>query len=202
MIDELGRMMRFIFIIFLLPGLGIMALDVRAAESGKASPYSVDICYDYACNTRSRITLSMEEWRRIAALFQDVRSSVQERQSIRQAIALMEQAAGRQTPTFRDRGGNNKLMDDEEAGHMDCIDESTNTTSYLHLFERNGLLSKHRVRERVSRAPYIFDVHWGAVIEEIGSGRRYVVDSWFFDNGQPPVIQPLEDWLEKRDFAK
>jgi hypothetical protein len=188
-------MMRFSFIVFLLPWLGM-----AVADSNTTSAYEVDICYDYACNTQSRLTLTRDEWQNIAALFNGIKDSANERQSIRQAIAQMEQAAGRQTPTFRDRGGNNKFLDDEEAGHMDCIDESLNTTRYLRLFEKNGLLRKHRVRERVSRSPYIFDFHWGAVIEELGSGRRYVVDSWHFDNGQPPVIQALGDWLEKRDF--
>lgn len=187
-------MMRFSFIVFLLPWLGVVAAD------GATPAQEIDICYDYACNTQSRIRLSRDEWHNIAALFNGTKDPVSERQSIRQAIAQMEQAAGHQTPTFRDRGGNNKFMNDAETGHMDCIDESTNTTNYLRLFERNGLLRKHRVRDRVSRSPYIFDFHWGAVIEELNSGQHYVVDSWHFDNGEPPVIQTLEDWLEKRDF--
>ena len=38
-----------------------------------------------------------------------------------------------------------------------------------------------------------------AVIEDLDSGSRYVVDSWFFDNGQPPHIVRLEDWYAGQD---
>lgn len=30
---------------------------------------------------------------------------------------------------------------------------------------------------------------------EVQTSRRFVVDSWFFDNGMPAVVLPLEDWL-------
>jgi hypothetical protein len=47
----------------------------------------------------------------------------------------------------------------------------------------------------------VFD-HYSAQIEEIGKSvsadekpARYVVDSWFVDNGQPAVVMPLENWL-------
>ena len=193
--------MRLIFMIPVLFCFGVSLISAGTAGNSDEPLHEVDVCYDYACSSRSRIILSVTDWQTLQALFSDlVDSAKKERQSIRLAIALMEQLAGRQSPTFRDRGGNNKLMDDEEAGHMDCIDESMNTTNYLRLLKQNGLIIKHRLRERVSRAPFIFDFHWGAQIEEIGSGQRYVVDSWHFDNGEPPVIQTLEDWMKKRDF--
>ena len=28
---------------------------------------------------------------------------------------------------------------------------------------------------------------------------HYVVDSWFYDNGQPAVVMPLDDWMEWLD---
>ena len=43
--------------------------------------------------------------------------------------------------------------------------------------------------------------HYSAQIEEISAGgeeggdRRYVVDSWFFDNGQSAVVMPLGRWM-------
>ena len=36
--------------------------------------------------------------------------------------------------------------------------------------------------------------HTTAVIEDIGTGTRYAVDSWFFDNGIPPAIVELSAW--------
>ena len=41
--------------------------------------------------------------------------------------------------------------------------------------------------------------HNTAVIIEKISGDEFVVDSWFFDNGTPPVIVPLESWLAGYD---
>jgi hypothetical protein len=45
----------------------------------------------------------------------------------------------------------------------------------------------------------IFPAHWSAVIEEkktSGEAERFVVDSWFVDNGQPAVILPLAEWKQ------
>jgi len=36
--------------------------------------------------------------------------------------------------------------------------------------------------------------HHAATVREKGSGRRLVIDSWFFDNGRPPVVMPVEIW--------
>jgi hypothetical protein len=52
-----------------------------------------------------------------------------------------------------------------------------------------------RAATRRVRRPLIFNVHWSAVIRERRIGRRFAVDSWFLDNGHPPFVQPLEDWL-------
>lgn len=48
----------------------------------------------------------------------------------------------------------------------------------------------------------IFDHRYSAQIEEAGNGEavgddagRYVVDSWFVDNGQPAAVMALENWL-------
>jgi hypothetical protein len=112
----------------------------------------------------------------------------------------MEQIVGSMTPTDRDRGGND-FEGDDWSGQMDCIDESTNTTSYLNLFEQHGLLKWHRVKERVYRAPRILDQHWAAQIEHTATGQRYAVDSWYKDNGERPYVQMVEAWKRKEAFA-
>lgn len=133
----------------------------------------------------------------IKALFDHTSSAKTERASIRHAVAYMEQIAGQQLPTFNDVGGNYQAGIVQN-GQMDCIDESTNTTTYLTFFQQQGLLRWHTVEKRAFRAPYLLDQHWSAQIRERTTGRHYVVDSWFGDNGEPPLIQPLEDWLRKR----
>lgn len=78
-------------------------------------------------------------------------------------------------------------------GQQDCIDESINTTTYLRLFEQQGLLRHFKVIERAYRQA-IIDQHWAAQIRQESNGARFVVDSWFQPNGYLPVIQASEDW--------
>ncbi|MET0092598.1 MAG: hypothetical protein ABW120_03625, partial [Sedimenticola sp.] len=83
---------------------------------------------------------------------------------------------------------------------LDCIAESLNTTTYLKLMEDDGLLQWHQVLERKKRSIGFFAVHWTAVIREKTSRQKYAVDSWFLENGKPPVIQTIEEWKKRSDF--
>ena len=74
---------------------------------------------------------------------------------------------------------------------QDCVDEATNTTSYLLILERNGLLKHHSVGTPFSKENLLRGVagwpHWTAVLKETGSGQRWAVDSWIFANGENPA---------------
>ena len=76
---------------------------------------------------------------------------------------------------------------------MDCVDESKNTTRFLAFLEQRGLLAWHRVLDAAFRTS-LFEPHWSAQIEEVVSRKRFAVDSWILDNGEPPYIQRLETW--------
>jgi len=166
---------------------------------GAPEPFTV--CSGYECSRSDTLTLSDGQWREISALFTPAAASArEERASIRRAIARMEQMVGGQNGTSADLGGN--VAGGGMPGQMDCIDESRNTTTYLELLRQNSLLRRHEVRERAQRDKWIIDVHWTAVIRDTDSGQLYAVDSWFLDNGEEPYIQKLEDWLDKKDFAK
>lgn len=152
----------------------------------------VTICYNWGCQAEARVVFDVNDLLRIQALFDGADTPELERASIRLAIGMMERIAGGQTPTRNDRGGN---ADDAEVdGRMDCIDHSRNTTTYLRLLERRGLLKFHQVLEPVARAPWLFDVHWAAHIRDLATGEDFVVDSWFFDNGQPAAVFTLREW--------
>jgi len=76
---------------------------------------------------------------------------------------------------------------------------ASNTTNFLGLLERDGLLRYHKVKEPRMR-DWLFGTiapmaHSTAVIEESETEESYVVDSWFFDNDQPAAIAPLDDRL-------
>lgn len=185
----------------LAAGFFLGAIPLCSAQTAAPTLDGFPVCYNYECHTRQVVNLDAQQWRVIRALFAPApASAAAERAMIRRAIAQMEVFVGALTGTSGDLGGN--VAGAGLPGQMDCIDESSNTTAYLTLFQQNGLLRWHEVEERTQRAKWVLDVHWTAVIRETGSGDRYAVDSWFLDNGQPPYIQRLEDWLDKKDFAK
>ena len=160
------------------------ALGARADE--------IQICYNYACASSSVAYFRGAQLAQIRLLFAWVTDAESERDAIARAIGMFVAFAGQQTPTFRDKARNGN--EDELDGRMDCIDHSRNNTAYLALMEARGWLKFHTVLDPVSRAPLIFNEHWSARIAESESGEEFVVDSWFFDHGHPPVIYAVEEW--------
>jgi hypothetical protein len=174
-------------------------LSSQAIAAGEAPP-AFKTCVDYHCDYLVTVQLTSEQWLLIRNLFTPEASASSERRDIQQAIALLEQFVGRQTGTWLDRPGNSG--DSMEPGQLDCIAESINTMTYLMLLQQDGLLVKHRVLQRRKRNPWFVDVHWTAVIEDTSDQQHYAVDSWILGNGKPPVIQKLEDWLEKKPIER
>jgi len=183
--------------------LGIIAVLAVGAWTGNHPAHAASapftICYGYECSRQQQVTLNDAQWQQIRAIFTPTASTAeQERGAVRRAIAQMEMIVGTLTGTWQDLGGN--VPGSDKPKQMDCIDESTNSTTYLTLFQQDGLLTWHEVSARVRRSKWILDAHWTAVLHEKADGQLYAVDSWFLDNGQPPYIQRLEDWLDKKDF--
>lgn len=121
------------------------------------------------------------------------RNATQERERIREAIALLEYLVGPLAGTAQDKGGD--LPGLGLPREMDCIDEATNTTLYLVMLKNQGLLKFHEVEDRSSRGFLAGGwPHATAVIRETADGNLFAVDSWFLDNGMMPFIVPLEVW--------
>lgn len=153
----------------------------------------VAICYNYACETIDTVEFSDSQLNRVRWLLIGAIDAAGERAAIAKAIGLFETFAGEQTPTSTDKGGN--VADDPDVpGRMDCLDESANTTTYLRLMERLGWLRFHRVGEPLMRIQYLIYQHHAARLVETANGREFAVDSWFFDNGRPAVVFPLDEW--------
>ncbi|WP_295511086.1 hypothetical protein [Accumulibacter sp.] len=191
----------------MLPLAGV--LPVNAGEA-------VSVCYNYGCPAQAEVIYADEQLAQVQTLLAAARTAADERQALSLAVGWLLGWAGQQTPVSADRGGN--TADDGVEGRMDCIDHSTTTTRLLRLLEARGWLRFHRVLEPVSRVRYLFQVHYSAQIEETGAvepvvdsaaevkranaeveAARYVVDSWFRDNGQPAVVIALQDWFAGRD---
>ena len=156
-------------------------------------PAQFNVCYNHGCASLAWMKLSDEQWQQLRALFaQSAATPSAEREQIRSAIALFETLVGAATGTANDKGGT--FPGKAQAGQMDCIDESINTTIYLRMLQKYALLRWHSVADRSTRwSPFSWP-HTTAVIEERASRRRWAVDSWFLDNGEPPFMVPLETW--------
>lgn len=152
----------------------------------------VSICYNYGCAVSAKVELDANVLHVVGRLLLRAGDEEKEREAIALAIGLFEVFAGQQTPTWADKGRN--VDDDGVEGRMDCIDESANASSYLRLLEGRGWLKYHRVLDPLKRAPRLLDDHWAARIAEKNTGQEFAVDSWFFDNGQPAFVVPLEEW--------
>ena len=158
---------------------------------------AIPVCYDFGCKNGSTVKLPLHEWGEVIGWFHPAaKTPEEERTQIQKAIGWMEVLIGRYTPTHKDLAFDLPPVDDVShlfPGQQDCIDEAVNTTTYLRLFELNGLLKHHKVIEQAYRSS-IFDQHWAGQIKETATGTRYVVDSWFQPNGYLPVIQASEEW--------
>lgn len=169
-----------------------VALTAAVVAGGSALAEEVKICFNYSCRDVATVRFDPRDLADVKRLFADVPTPQAEREAVARAMGALYFHAALQTPTWRDRGGN--VDDDGVDGRMDCIDHSTNTSAYLALLERNGLLRFHRVADRVQRGK-LLAVHWGARLSEKG-GPEWVVDTWFLDPGSPATIYPLEEWLD------
>ena len=160
-----------------------------------AAEATVPICYGYGCNAQAQIRYSERQLREVSRQLAVAVDPAEERKMLAAAIGRLYGWAGEQSDIGNDRAGN--YADGHAPGKMDCIDHSTSTTRLLQLLETRGSLRWHRVLEPDARNwALVIPVHYSAVIEEkaAGDGVRFVVDSWFVDNGQAAVILPLDEW--------
>lgn len=165
---------------------------------------SVSICFNYGCASTATVAYSRKQLAQIRDLLDDAVDAAHERELIGVVIGRLLGWAGQQSPIHADRGGN--YADDGVHGKMDCIDHSTTTTRLLYMLQRRGWLRWHQVLAPEVRTRFMVFDHWTAVIEEEPkmpfrdgdplTRRRYAVDSWFYDNGQPAVVLPLDRWLD------
>ena len=169
--------------------LVLTTLLVPAAQS---QPVVFEACVDYHCDRQRPVMLDEPTWQRVASLFLVNDSAQTERANIARGIALMERLVGQQTGTWQDRPRNSAGTG--QTGQLDCIAESINTTTYLRLLEQAGLLRWHSVEQRIKRQRWLVAIHWTAVIRATDTDLRYAVDSWYGDNGTPPLVQLLSDW--------
>jgi hypothetical protein len=157
-------------------------------------PSSFTICRAGTCAVVAPVSVTPTQWRQVtAALAAPAPDAGTERAQIAAAVAGAERLVGPLTGTEGDVGGT--FQGFGLSGQMDCIDEATNTSTYLRMLAAEGLLRHHRFLGTTTRGYFLLGwPHTTAVIEETATGARYVVDSWFHANGRPPEVLPLDQW--------
>jgi hypothetical protein len=172
---------------------------VRSDIITDPAPQQFSVCHGFSCAEVTDVSLNEAQWFAITSVFEKAAATPeQEREQIAQAIAKFETVVGMLTGTSGDLA-ENAVIGMDLSGQMDCIDESTNTTTYLRILAKAGYLRWHRVEDRVTRGWFVLGwPHTTAVVSDRQDGRRWVVDSWFFANGHPPAIAPLEVWQRGR----
>lgn len=160
-------------------------------------PSQFSVCFQHTCAMVEHVSLSSSEWLKVASFFSTPAGNAEEeRRQIARAIAHLEVAVGSKINALDDRGGN--LEGFRASGNqLDCVDESTNSTTYLTMMEAAGFLKFHRVEKRATRGGLLFGGIWPhstAVVSELANGKKWAIDSWFFDNGEKPTVVLLKKW--------
>lgn len=172
--------------------------DITTIYRQTPSLQAVDICHGGGCAQMQRVTLSDDEWLQVSAIFADSldakpEAAEHERQQIAQAVGVLESLIGIKTGTSSDRAGT--FNNASYPGQLDCNDEAINTTSYLRLLRRYGLMKYHEIEDMRTRNFFFSGwPHTTAVMHEIAGGERFAVDSWFYDNGYAATIVPFATW--------
>jgi hypothetical protein len=184
---------------------------LRMREIPSPTIESFTHCYNYGCDKRKTLTLPTETLNKINALFETSSTSIkEEEQRIIKAMQIFEQDIGEITGTKNDKRGTFRLYQDDakstQTFQQDCIDESTNTTTYLTLLNNMGYLKFYEPAFPANRQPFLSGAPWWhqtAVMKDKTTGEKYAVDTWFEDNGKAGYIVPLQEWKDgwkpKRD---
>jgi hypothetical protein len=165
-------------------------------DHGKAAPTEFSVCHGYGCSYRSTIRLSAEEWDAVRAKFAPrAATPAAERRQIAQAVALMELLVGLRTGTSAHQ---RRALLNTDPTQLDCIDEAIDTTTFVALFARDGLLAYHKVGAIAHQGTLLlFDLHNTAVVVETATGAAFAVDPNMVEATVPPPIVPLALWREK-----
>ncbi|CAN0579675.1 unnamed protein product, partial [Ectocarpus sp. 12 AP-2014] len=112
---------------------------------------SLGICHAFGCQRQTTVQLAESDVAVLAGIMEAGRESPQaERAAVRRAVMWMEERVGPVVGSHNDIGG----LDMQNAGtpgQMDCLDETTNTTTTLILLAENGLLAHHTPSYPVAR---------------------------------------------------
>ena len=169
---------------------------------------AVEICHAYTCSKKTTFYFHKKDIAQIAAVMRNVKRSdtpAEERRAVAYAIAHIEKRVGAKLG-IKDRPGM-EFRGTGDPTQQDCVDEATNTTSYLLVLQSNGLLKHHTVGIPFSKGdllkatlqgdPVRYWPHWTAVLKEKKTGQKWAVNSWIYVQGENPAVVKVEEWYIK-----
>ncbi|MCB1592276.1 MAG: hypothetical protein KDI90_07485 [Alphaproteobacteria bacterium] len=172
-------------------------ISLRPFAETWGTPYEFQVCHGFNCTNRTPVALDRSEWENILKPFRTpAADAAEERNKIAQYVGLIETTVQQKTGMKPDKGEARTFERDQD--QMDCLDETINTSRYLHFLEKRGILKWNEVADPVHRG-YFVDAMWphnSAAVKEKATGQRYAIDSYYRDNGQPADIVALEKWLK------
>ena len=164
---------------------------------------TVTVCHAYGCKAQTKFTFTEADITELRALMARVPRSdtpAEERRALAYAIAWMERRVAPDAGTASDRTS----IDFRGSGdptQLDCVDEATNTTSYLLVLDRHGLIKHHAVDRPLAKDSLTRWTHWAAVIREKESGARFAIDSGTGPNGENPTMQAAASFYVPDSYA-
>lgn len=157
---------------------------------------STIICHGYQCLFRTPIPLTPGDHARLRQFMAAGSASAEaERKAVAQAESWFEKRVAPIAGTAHAKarsGGRFGVGGDPS--QFDCIDTTANTTMFLIVLDRLGLLRYHTVVGPISRF-WAGGPHFTALIQDKKTGKKYTVDPWPHDNGQLPDVWALDKWL-------
>ena len=179
---------------------GPVALHFADFNTRMPQGRSLTICSAYGCKSQQRVRMSNADVAVISKLMRKTRKADtphEERRAVAYAVGWLERRIGKQLGTDKDRPGM-EFNGPGDPTQLDCVDEATNTTTYLLFLQSQGLLKHHKVGIPFSKGNILMGVkywpHWTAVLHENKGGQRWAVDSWIYANGENPAVVEAEKW--------
>jgi hypothetical protein len=153
-----------------------------------------ETCSSAGCRKLTRLSYSDSEWQSIRALFEPApQSAAEERERLLVAVGAMETLVGEKNGTSADNAKNQRKG--STGPQLDCIAEAANTTVALLLLKQDGLIRYHRVGHPQHRGFVRLQYpHNTAAVIESENDAHYVIDSWFFANGEQPICVSVDEW--------
>ncbi|NEX17059.1 MAG: hypothetical protein C1943_10620 [Halochromatium sp.] len=164
-------------------------------DLGRDGSVTLRICFNWSCSQREILRFTSEDMALVKERMATCSgTSLHDRlQRVRIGVWQMELLAEKYQPLL---ANDLSINDDRRAnGRTDCVDNSTNTTTYLNILRDAGGLTGWTVsRPQVRKRFDVNAVHWTAVLVDNKSGMPWSIDSWFRPNGHLPMVMPLRNW--------